>query len=202
MGWAETRASVIAACSSRLQPHGYKFVKSRDGFEKAAGDRWGFYLGLVASRYGTYSMKPWCGVRNAAIEEVFHRTSGVDGKWQATYTTINLGAGVRWPLDTAEEVAAAIEEVRRYVAGTALPFLEREYSYQDYSDLLNAAPTQWDCPYHGNPQNCCHYGLIAAKLAGDPRYERLRAVYAEYLRSTHDGFYYPRFEDLLKDLES
>src|SRR4051812_29719986 len=144
MAWADTRAAVIAACGSCLQPHGYTFVKARDGFEKAAGDRRGFYVGLVASRYGTYSMKPWCGVRNAAIEEVFHRTAGVDKKWQATYTTINTGVPAHWPLDTADEIAVASEQATRYIVETALPFLEREYSYQDYSDLLNADPTHWD----------------------------------------------------------
>ena len=49
--------------------------------------------------------------------------------------------------------------------------------------------------------NRFHYGLICAKLAGDPCYESVKAVYAKYLRKTNNGFYYPRFKKLIEDLE-
>ncbi len=203
MAWDDTRAEVLAALASWLGPHGYKLIKSRDAFEKSSRtERRSVYPMLVASRYGTYTLDVWCGVRNNAIEDWFHRTSGVEKKFRSRYTTINRASEQRWPLDTATDVAAAIGKAERFTRETALPFLEREYTYQDYSDLLNADPTEPDCPYHGNRENRCHYGLIAAKLAGDPRYPELKEAYAHYLRTTNNGFHYPRFEAMVADLES
>ena len=156
---------------------------------------------LVASKHRNYKLRVWCGVRNNAIEERFHITSGVDKKYRANYTTINLDCGAYWSLNSEKEIAQAVANAKRFIADTAIPFLEREYSTQDYSALLNTNAAG-QCPYHGNPQNRCHYGLIAAKLATDADFEKLKAVYAEYLRSNNNDFYYPRFERLVADLES
>jgi len=91
MAWDHTRSLVIAACGTCLEPHGYKLVKSRDAFEKSSAcERRGVYIMLVASKHGNYMLRVWCGVRNNAIEDRFHKTSGVDKKYRASYTTINL----------------------------------------------------------------------------------------------------------------
>lgn len=201
MAWDDTKSTVVAACGTVLTPHGYKLVKSRHAFEKSSpSERRGVYLLLIAS-HGDYSVRPWCGVRNGCIEERFHRTSEVDEKYRATYTTINLDCGEKWELNTERQIDRAVTKARRFITDTALPFLEKDYSLQDYCNLLNTNPTG-KCPYHANPENRCHYGLIAAKLADDPRNEELKATYGEYLRSTNKGFYYPRFEKLVADLES
>jgi hypothetical protein len=202
MAWDDTRSTVLAACDTCLEQHGYKLVKSRDAFEKSsASERRGVYIMLVASKHGNFKLRVWCGVRNNAIEERFHKTSGVDKKYRANYTTINLDCGEYWDLNSEKEIARAIGNAKRFITDTAIPFLEREYSAQDFSELLNTNPVGI-CPYHGNAENRCHYGLIAAKLAADPAYEDLKAAYAEYMRSTNKGFYFPRFEKLVEDLES
>jgi len=125
----------------------------------------------------------------------------VDKKYRASYTTINLGGDDHWYLNSEQEIKNAITNGEHFVLETAIPFLEREFSYQNYCDLLNSDPAG-PCAYHRNAQNRCHYGLIAAKFASDPRYEELKRIYAAYLRSTNNGFYYPRFEKLVTDLES
>jgi len=87
------------------------------------------------------------------------------------------------------------------VIGKALPFLEATHTIADYSRMLNSDPTTIWCDYHGNIQNRFHYGLICAKLAGDPCYESVKAAYTKFLREMSDGFYYPRFKNLIEDLE-
>lgn len=202
MAWDDIRATVIAACGACLEPHGYKLVKSRDAFEKSSpSERRGVYILLVATNHGNYMLKVWCGCRNNAIEERFHKTSGVDKKQRANYTTINFNCGEYWRLNTDKEVAQAVENAKRFITDTAIPFLERDFSYRDYSQLLNTNPGE-NCRYHGNPQNRCHYGMIAAKFADDSAYEELKSIYSKFLRSTNKGFYYPRFEKLIADLES
>jgi hypothetical protein len=200
--WDDTRSAVIAPCGARLEPQGYKFVRSRNAFElSSASERRAVCIILVASKHGNYMLQVWCGVRNNTIEECFHRTSGVNQKDRGLYTTINFDCGEYSYLNSVEEIAQAVTNVQRFITDTAIPFLEKEYSERDYSRLLNTNPSGI-CPYHGNPVNRCHYGLIAAKLAADPAYEQLRVDYAEYLRSTNKGFYHPRFERFVADLES
>jgi hypothetical protein len=104
--------------------------------------------------------------------------------------------------NTEEETINFILSTRNFIKNIAIPFLEREYSYTDYSNLLNSNPTDWSCPYHGNPQNRCHYGLIAAKLSNDPRYPELVTIYSEFMRTNNKGFYFPRFQKLLYDLDT
>jgi hypothetical protein len=146
-------------------------------------------------------LRAWCGVRNNSIEERFHRTSGVDKKYRANYTTINIDCGEYWYLNTEKEIKDAIAKATKFIREKAIPFLEKEYSIQDYCELLNTNPGG-SCAYHGNRENRCHYGLIAAKFVADPRYEQWKGIYSEFLRSTNSGFYYPRFEKLLADLDS
>jgi hypothetical protein len=200
MSWQEIRNSLFQVCGSLLEPHGYRFVSARAGYERAStSERRGVYLVLVASPHGNHSVQPWCGVRNNTIEKIFHRTSGVDKRYQSSYTTINVGEG-HWYLNTREEQQHAAAKLREFIQGVALPFLGKEYSYSDYSALLNT-DRDGRCPFHGNAENRCHYGLIAAKLSGDPRFEELKRQYSDFLRRTNRGFYYPRFEEFLKDID-
>ena len=202
MTWERIKPLITSASGELLEPRGYKLVKSRDAFEKSSkSERRGVYLAPSASSAGNYTMQPWCGIQNNMIEECFHRTSGVDRRNRVYYTTINLQAGDLWWLNSEHEIEIALAGLRRFLVETALPFLEREYSYQDYCDLLNRDPEE-NCPHQMNPQNRCHYGLIAARLAGDPRYDELKQVYATRLRRVSGGFYYPPFEKLVADLES
>jgi hypothetical protein len=203
MSWDDTRSQIIAECDVCVAPLGYKMVKSRDAFEKSSlTERRGIYIQLIATPHHNYSLSVWCGVRNNVIEERFHRTSGVDKKHHARYTTINRNSGNSWSLNSAIEIRVAIKHAKQFILETAIPFLEREYSYQDYCDLLNSNPSSHRSPYHGNAEDRCHYGVIAARMAADPRYEELKTIYTNFLRSTNKGFYYPRFAKLVADLES
>jgi hypothetical protein len=200
--WDRIKPLITSVSGELLGPRGYKLVKSRDAFEKMSkSERRGVYLGLVASNVGNYWMQPCCGMQNNMIQECFHRTSGIDKGSRHYYTTINLRAGDDWLLNSEHEIEIALAGLRRFLVETALPFLEREYSYQDYCDLLNRDP-EGNCPHQMIAQHRCHYGLIAARLAGDPRYDELKQIYATRLQRDNSGFYYPPFEKLVADLES
>ena len=202
MAWDDTRSAVISSCGTLLEPRGYKLVKARDAFERSStSERRGVYIMLVSTKHGNYKLRVWCGVRNKDIEERFHKTSGVDKKYQPSYTTINLDCGEYWSLNTEEEIAHAVANAKAFIDERAIPFLEENYSINDYCSLLNTNPSG-KCPFHGNPENRCHYGLIAAKLAADPRYDELKATYTKFLMLTNNGFYYPRFQRLIADIES
>jgi hypothetical protein len=80
--------------------------------------------------------------------------------------------------------------------------LEREYSLEDFSRLLNVTDGE------GNPiertgmgVRFWQRGLAAATLAGDPRYESLRGHYTERLRVLSNGCYLAEFQRCLRYIE-
>ncbi len=207
----------MSSVKEPLVSKGYELLRSLELFERNdALEKRLICFVFVAKKDAIHHMRMWCGIQNAQLEEIFHRTSGIDKKYRRLYTVVNLGKDGYLDLDRPNGIEIAKAEIRKFVDGTALPFLERAYSMADYSGMLNGmhkASTVADwfrisigkptlrCPYHGNTENRFHYGLICAKLAGDLLYESLKETYAKYLRKTNKGFYYPRFERLIEDLE-
>jgi hypothetical protein len=205
MDWEQKKAAIFQACEAVLEPHSFKFISSRPGFEKKSkSDRRGVYLILTRTNHGNYVGHIWCGIRNNIIHEIFHRTSGIGKAYQSchTHTLVNLRPvdDNRW-LNTEDELNQFIIGIESFLKDHGLSFLEKEYSYQNYSDLLNSNPST-PCLFHGNREFRCHYGLITAKLAGDSRYDVLKEIYSEFLTKTNNGFYYPPFQKLISDLES
>lgn len=201
MEWRDIKAEMAALVGEKVSPLGYKFVKSQDSFERRSGDETRFiFLGFVAKKNAFHHMRPWCGIRNAEIERVFHKTSGVDAKYQRNYTVVNAGRHDSLDLDTAQERETAKQQIAAFLREVALPLLEREYSIQDYSRMLNTNPSM-RCAYHANPENRCHYGLICARMVDDLCYTTVKTAYSAYLQETSNGFYYPRFLDLVTDIE-
>jgi hypothetical protein len=200
MTWNDTRNSVLRACGKELEPLGFQFSDSRTGFEtKTSTDRKGVYINLVCTDRGNRSAKVWAGISNFVIEKMFHRTSGVAASQRAFYTTVNLGCADRWSLDNSHDHETAIDGILAFIKCEALPFLAKDYSLSDYSSLLNSPPFNRS-RYHGNPQNRCHYGVIAAQLSGDPKLPDLIREYGTFLGENSRGFYLPRFQRCLADL--
>lgn len=197
----DSKAEIVDACGALLIPQGYRYVKSRAAFErKTATDLRSVFLLFVTSN-ASHNFRIWCGVRNNEIERVFHRTSGIASKHRARYTTIQIGPNEYWALNTDEELAAATKSASDFIRDSALPFLGIERSLSEYSEMLNESPGA-PCRYHANPENRCHYGLISSWLCNSPDYGTLKETYSKYLQSINNGFYYPRFEALVADLES
>ncbi len=202
MKWNDTKAEIISACGEALYPLGYKYVKSQESFEQTKGnDKRMIFLGFVAKKDTLHEMLMWCGIRNADIETVFHRTPGVSPQYRRNYTVANIAMTEYLDLETRHTIETTKEETRRFLSDVALPFLSREYTFHDYSQMLNTNPSD-RCLFHANSENRCHYGLICARLSGDPHYEDIKEAYSAFLHSTNNGFYYPRFMDLVADLET
>lgn len=202
MSWNEIKSLILKSCGELLEPHGFRLVKSRDCFDKVSPTgRLVVQLTLVASDVGNYSVRIGCGVRNNAIEDMVHRTSSVDKRRQSSTTTINISCDQLWWLNTSAEVAAAIVGLQTYIRDVALPFLQKDYSAQDFASLLNTTDSDGRCPCHGNGIWRCHRGLAAAKFADDARYEELKRQYSDFLRTLSNGLYFPEFERCVRNLD-
>lgn len=201
LSWEQTCERVAAAYGAILGKAGYKFVKSSRAFHKpTAQGRLELNLGLQSTRYGRF-MRVQPAHRCDAIMEAFHRTSGVDPKHHKGWSTIFISAP-KVKLDTDAEVDQACADAGRQLKEWAMPFLECEYSMQDYVRILNCPPGD-DLAKIETPVNLRkHFGLIAARLANDPQYASLKKRYlAAIAGGSNAAFYLPRFQALVADLE-
>ena len=125
----------------------------------------------------------------------------MDKRCQPYTDTVALFSHNRWVLNTSEDQATTIVGFQAYIRDVALPFLQKEYSFQDLSTMLNTTNPDGRCPFYNNAVKRCHRGLAAAKLAGDTRYEELKKQYSTFLRGLSNGFYFPEFEMCVKNIE-
>ena len=154
-----------------LVSKGYKFIRSPESFQrKDALEKRFIFFGFVAKKDVMHKMSMWCGIQNVAIEEVFHRTSGVDKKYRRNYTVVDQDWNhvprqtLYMDLESRDGIEAAKIESNKFVIGKALPFLETAHTIADYSRMLNSNPTTLWCAYHGCIQNRFHYGLISRQV--------------------------------------
>ncbi len=201
MSWNEIKSAVLQPCGSLLEPHGYKFIKSRNSHVKAsATGKLIVHIGLTATDHGNYYANIGCGVRNNTIENIVNMTATCDKSAKPHTATVFISSHNRWLLNTAEDQAVTIAGFQAYIKEVALPFLQQEYSFQNFSTMLNTTAPDKFCPFNNSIRRY-HRGLAAAKLAGDTRYEELKKQYSIFLRALSNGFYFPEFEKCVKNIE-
>lgn len=193
------KSVILDAIGPGLESRGYKFVVSRCSFEKkSANESRGVHLFISKNGSASCSVSVRCGIKVAAIDEIYHRTSGIERKYQPHHPTVDLvHRGSTHTIGTIEDLDEAIAEIADFIDRQALPFLERSYSLRDYSDMLNESP----CRFHSAWMSRGHYGVVAAKLAGDERFDSLVESYSDLYQKSNDGFYYKGFARLLADLK-
>jgi hypothetical protein len=201
--WEDTKSSVLEGCEDLLSPHAYKLVKSRSSFEKpTATGRLIIRLAFIATDVGNRFVRIGCGVRNNAIEELVNATSSLDKRSHSSTTTINTYCDTLWLLNTPDEQASTISGLLAYIQDTALPFLERDYSPQDLSALLNITDSDGRPVYRvGMGTQFWQRGLAAAKLAGDERFDDLKYHYTNHVRSLSKGLYFLEYERCVRRID-
>jgi hypothetical protein len=204
MSWEDIQVTVLRSCEDILRAHGYKLVKSRNHLEKTiATGRLIVRFTFVASDVGNRFVRVGCGVRNHAIEEIVNRTSSLEQRSQAFTTTIDMNCDTIWWLNTEKEQAATITGMHKYFREVALPFLEKEYSLEDFSALLNVTNPEGRPVYRvGMGTRFWQRGLAAAKLAGDARFDELKRHYTEHVRELSNGLYFPEFERCVRIVDA
>jgi hypothetical protein len=194
--WSDIKTKVVNACGDILSPHGHRFVKSRSSFERTiATGRLSVLLTLISSDVGNRFARIGCGVRNSAVEKL------VGGS--PADTTVSLSCDTLWPLNTPEDLASTICGLQAYIQEVALPFLGKDYSFQQLSDLLNVTDETGHPVYRiGMGIRFWQRGLAAAKLAGDGRFAALKVHYTDHVRSLSKGLYYREYEDSIRRIEA
>jgi len=199
--------SVLAGVVPALVARGFRFVKSKERFEKREqGTLHLFQLVFLDGADGC-RVSPNIGVRIDAIEEIFHRTSGFAPKYQKDTPTVGTDAwrlignpafefSLSSPGDAAD-VAAGIVSVFESVAQ---PYFAEFSSIAAVDAALNEEPLK-PSVHRLMEWLRCSTGAIAASLVRRPGRSKLFDIYTKKMSTFMEGAYLPRFRALIESLE-
>jgi len=211
----ELRQSLFEKLSERMAAEGFRLNKSLERYIRRQGAvELQYWVLTTVLPDGSVSVDPGVGVRHHAVEDIYHRCSGVVAKWQKHSPTYSIDLW-RWVArerglpDSAlredfiqkvtceEAVESAASELYRAYELFASLFFER---YSVLSELDRLFGDQLGVHLYGLPvRNICT-GLIVSKLAGRPDFPRICDFALEKASALGDRVSVAQIECLIKEL--
>jgi len=174
--FAEIKEQVHSALAAALANRGFKAEKGRDRFTRKAGPDIAHRLDLIFNREQTLTrLHVHVSIRINTIEDIFHRTSGYEKKYQRDTPTMGgaLDAIKGDPkYDMTLDAATGVERGRRILTSPeTLDFCEAWH--QRFSQIKEIDRELNDDPYRETPNRPmlwlrCSTATIAAHLVARP----------------------------------
>lgn len=189
---------VLRLLNVRLQPFGFKLVKSASEFVKKTDLGWNKYQIVFLLKDNGWEIKPSLLVRFNIVENLFHQISDFDEKYQKGTPTIGTaiedldvsGLDARFILDKESKIDSIVEGLFELFKTIALPFFERFNSLEALDKSLNNNPEDTSLTgsiFKGTKS------LIIANLIKRNDFDNLKDIYQKYYESYADGFYLPEY---------
>jgi hypothetical protein len=202
------KAAVVEALSPALSERGFRFHAPSWRFVRKPAKGLTHALHLLFTESDPFlRVDVHISERIDRVEDIFHRTSGYEKKYQAATPTMG---GALDAITDRPELKMLLDEKRGPERARSLvvspPMLEfYEDWFQRFSDLANIDRELNDDPARETPNRPmpwlrCSTGIIVARLTHRPDYQQLAEADTAMLREFSNGFYLPRFERLLADL--
>lgn len=204
----QLKKRLLMAVGDGLGAAEYQPKPVKDSFiRKHEAASWIYQLVFLDSEIG-WRIQPSVGVRIERVEDIFHRTSGFEVKYQKDTPTIGGFVGsirggtnrdCEFSLNGEEDIPRVAEALIRVLHDFAVPWFERFSSLPAIDAELNDKPSE-RTPNRVAPWLRCATGSIVAKLVDRPHYDELVSVYHDAMRSSDKGFYLARYQALLDSL--
>jgi hypothetical protein len=189
-----------------LADEGFKYVKSFNSLVRGSGDISQRIQWHYTSRRPGFIVSPMLAVRSESMVAIYKQVqqiSKADEKFQtALSVTIWRLAGDEsrgtFYVETEDEVKRAAAAIAALIRTDALPFFERCATISDIDRLFNTDPNSPAARLvssHNWKRSA--NALIAARLAGNPRYDGLVDVYRATLGQFSGGEFLPQYEALV-----
>lgn len=199
--------NVLACLDRDLRPLGFECTKGEHSFfRRRNGRRERFHFAVI--KYpGEVRLHPTLGIRFDKVESIFHRTSGFEPQFHGTDTVGLHLRNVRGPngyeiqLHSEFDVPSVVRRLMEIFHADAEPYYAKYSTLEAIDRSLNERPRERTV-HSILPRQRCSAGVIVAKLLGRDDYEELVSIYRETLQQEAKGFYLPRFEALVQDLET
>lgn len=201
------RQEVLKLVQQHLKQYGFTLNKQLAEFTKKNENGWiKFYLIFLERNQG-WEINPTMQIRFNVVEDIFHKTSGFDMKYQKGTPTIGSSAEnylqtgygtYRFALGEEEDIEGIVLHINDVFENMALPFYEKFIKLEEIERAINRdvkGSSLTGGIFVGSK------GIILAKLLDHPNYEELRSIYMRYYEKFADGFYLPSYMDLVKYLD-
>jgi hypothetical protein len=202
----ELKRSLLACVQPAMDRHGFKLVKSKEWFVRT---RPGFkdYFVLDFAEYGYLQVQPTIRLRVDQVEDIFHRTSGFEKKYQGETPTLAVmlqhlsgdPSLFEYQLHGTEQVAEVAAQLINDFEAVALSYFDTNGDLRRIDSLLNDEPDA-NCVHYLMEYLRCAHGLIVARLNNRQDYQALVEKYRQKMRQFSAGFYLPKLESLIADL--
>jgi hypothetical protein len=204
------KASLFNLLSPELTNQGFSLKRAKDTFVRRRGDLTDMFQLVCLDEKPGYRVQPNVAVRLERVESIFHLTSGFEAKYQKDTPTMGNSIGIfltgdsrscEFRLASEREVVALSQKVAGVFREFALPYFDRWGSLAAIDAELNDRPSE-PTRHRALAWFRCSTGIIVAKLVGRPDFDQLAALYTDVMTRDNRGFYLPRFQELVKSLES
>lgn len=205
----QLRRAIFESIAAPLKRDGFELKVSKNTFIRKQDD--GLDIFMLVCRDGKPGLRvqPEMGRRIHHVEQIFHKTSGFEPKFQKDTPTVggavgeivyNHGRDCEFLVELESEVSSTSEQILKIFYTFALPYFEKYKSLTAIDAELNDKPTE-RTPNRAATWLRCATGVIVAKLTGRPDYEQLAKIYTDVMRRVGGGFYLERFLALVKSLD-
>lgn len=209
VGKRELQKVVFDRLELPLTEAGFKLIRSKDKFIRRHQDREDIFLLTCLDAKPGLRLNPAVAVRFGEVEEIFHKVSDIEQKFQSESVTIGapigevIGEGARscsFVVDNLEEAASTSEKIDATFKDIALPYFERFSTLEAIDEDINQSPLERAINRGGLVWHRCATGLIVARLVDRPNYLELVQIYSEMLRNANGGRDLYRLEKLVSIL--
>jgi hypothetical protein len=207
MSFRELKGELMQALQPCLEEHGFKLQKSKEQFVRKEKGLKSYYL-LDFSEHKNLHVTPTVRVRIDQVEDIFHRTSEFEKKYQADTPTLAVtlrdltgSDSVDHTVSDRRDIPGVARQLERDFVAIAEPYCRRFSSLKQIDIALNSAPEQDSVHYLMDYLRCAH-GIIVARLLGRDNFDELVQIYHRRLSRVADGFYLPVFNALVADLRA
>lgn len=201
------KTELLKKLNEHLTQHGFKLNRQLAEFTRRSKSGWHQYQIVFVLKDSGWDIRPAIFIRVHQVEDIFHRTSGFEPKYQKGTPTIGLSLSSyvdepnKYSYMLTEE--SQIDELASLYLSAfdelALPFFQKYDDLDVMEKIINSDP--YDIKFTG-PIFKGSKGLILAKLTKRDNYDELVRRYTHYYEQLSDGFYLPSFKALVDSLET
>lgn len=192
---------VFETIQADLKEAGFKLVKTRDWFIRKDKHISFVFWVVPYLDQGHIRLTPTCGVRFNEVEDIFHKCSGFEEKYQK-YTLTLVSEIWRWKrqvdlhqyiLKTEDDVQNIATQILQNFKHDALKYFESYSTLVEVDSVFNSEPDQ-ECIHQIMDFARCSRGIIVAKLCNRSNYEELVEIYRKRMLNQDKGFYLNPFD--------
>jgi len=201
----KTKNLFILELEVKLQKFDFKYFKKFNGFIRKEKEGWKLYQILFIKRGNEYELKPTVLIRRNEVENIYHKISGFEKKYQNGTPTIGIpleniviDKELNKTLNNENDIESLVNYYYKIFLEIALPFFDKNYTLESMYNLLNNEKGDL---YSGEIFRGCKL-MILSKLLELNNYDSLKKKYLTHYSEFSNGFYLSIYNLLIEVLNN